>query len=55
MREKPEECIVFALPILRHVMFSYLFPLPPSFPLSLPHNFSRLPALQLEDMIAFPC
>lgn len=52
---KPEEHIVFELPILRHVMFSYLFPLPPFFPHLSPPNFTRLPALQLEDMIAFPC
>lgn len=46
VRGKPEECIVFVLLIPRHVVFSY----PPS-----PPNFSRLPTLQLEDMITFPC
>lgn len=55
VRESQRSVLFLHCPILRHVMFSYLFPLLPSFPLSLPPNFSRLPTLQLEDMIVFPC
>lgn len=51
---KPEECIVFALPFLRHVMFSYFFPLPPSFPLAAPPQLLTPPHPTAGGHDSFP-